>query len=77
MYPFVVHIEYYETPCQTKTTNILTYARNFTEIAEQMEKYFGDLLESITIHIVGDDISYFEVPDGLAAKFIEKEGDIR
>ena len=80
MYPHIVHIEYwdnYETPWKKKTTNILIYAKNFTEITKKMENYFGNLIDKISIECIGDDMTFFEVSDALAAEFIKKEGSLR
>ena len=79
MYPFVVHVEYWnnsEISWKKKNTDILIYASNFTEAIKIVEEYV-DMIDSISIDCVGDNFTLFEVPEEIAKKFIEKEGNIR
>lgn len=77
MYPFVAKITFWddsEVPWVKKTTNILLYAKSFSEACGQVEDYVN-ALEDVHIYCVGDSITYFEVPTDVANFFIKGEGN--
>ena len=52
MYPFLYTVEYYdEINYKLETIQGITFADNFTEAAERIENYYGEMLESVTINI--------------------------
>lgn len=52
MYPTIVTVEYWdEDECVLKTEGVLIYAKSFADAAEQIERYYGDTIESMKIQM--------------------------
>lgn len=52
MYPTIVTVEYWdEDEHILKSESVLIYAKNFADAAEQIERYYGDTIESMKIQI--------------------------
>lgn len=52
MYPTIVTVEYWnEDEYVLKTEGVLIYAKSFADAAEQIERYYGDTIESMKIQM--------------------------
>ena len=52
MYPTIVTVEYWDEDEKIlKTEGVLIYAESFANAAEQVEEYYGNMIESMKIHM--------------------------
>ena len=73
MYPFIVKVHYWDdihTPAERRSTYALLYAETFSEAANKIEEYFGDILDDMKIICAGDADTLFEVSSKIAEALI-------
>lgn len=52
MYPTIVTVEYWDgDECTLRIEGVLIYAKSFADAAEQIERYYGDTIESMKIQM--------------------------
>ena len=68
-YPTLCKVEYWDDN-QMRTDNCLIYADSFTAAAQQIEEYYGDEIESLSIQMF--DIGMWRVPEEFVKRIVEE-----
>lgn len=75
MYPIVAEVTWYdEVSNKLAKDNVLLYSENLSRAMRNIENYYGDTVEKITLHYAGEEGTFFTIPDKMLHLFIENQG---